>query len=318
MSSTLLIQNHSGEIYDISEFLASSVSFEDNINKSGILNFSIFNSLDFQIEEGNKIVFAFDSENYFEGYVFKIGYSQSDEIKITAYDQLRYLKANETYVFNGIPASSALKQICNDFKIKTGEIQNTVFKLPELIFDNKAILDIISDCLVATMTKTNQMFFIKDNCGLVELKNISTTISDIVIDPEWLLYGYSYDRSIDDNTYNQIKLIRDNKNTGERELYVAKDSSTIKKWGTLQLTEKVDDNLNPEQIKAMADAYLKLKNKVQQKLTVEITGDKRIRAGNVICVSIPKHSIQDFLLCTYASHTFESTGHTIKADFKIV
>ena len=45
---------------------------------------------------------------------------------------------------------------------------------------------------------------------------------------------------------------------------------------------------------------------------------KRIRAGNVICVSIPKHSIQDFLLCTYASHTFESTGHTIKADFKIV
>lgn len=318
MSITLLIQNHNGDIYDISEFLASSVSFDDNINKSSILNFSIINNPDLVIEEGNKIVFGFDLDNYFEGYIFKVGFTQSDEIKITAYDQLRYFKTNETYVFCGIAASSAVTQICNDFKIKIGEIQNTIFKLPELIFDNKCILDIISDCLVATMTKTNEMYFLKDNCGLVELKNIATTVSDIIIDPEWLLYGYSYDRSIDDNTYNQIKLIRDNKDTGERELYVAKDSSTIKKWGLLQLAEKVDDNLNAQQIKAMADAYLKLKNKVQQRLTVEITGDKRIRAGNVICIYIPKHGINDFLLCTYASHSFDSTGHTIKADFKIV
>lgn len=313
--SKMILQTQDGA-YDVSDLISSAVSFEDNINKSGVLSFNILKS-DILPDEGNKIKYSYDGEDYFSGYVFRDSSSQSEEVAITAYDQLRYLKANETYIFKGT-ATKVVARICNDFKLITGELQDTVYNLPSCVFDNKCILDIISDCLSATLTKTNRLFFIKDNCGRIELKNVTTTVSDIVIDPSWLLFAYTFEKSIDDNTYNQIKLSRDNKSTGERELYIAKDSSTIQKWGLLQYTEKVDDNLNPQQIKAMADAYLKLKNKVQKKLSCEVIGDKRIRAGNVICVDIPEHNIRDFLLCTYANHTFDSTGHTVKADFRIV
>lgn len=303
--------------YDISQ-LVTAISYEDNINKSGIVTFNMLSSKDVSPAEGSQILLSYAGNVYFCGYIFRIEASQKAESKITAYDQLRYFKASETYVFSGITASEAVMQICNDFMVTYGEIQNTGYKLPELVFDNQNVLDITSDCLTATIRSTGEMYYIKDVAGEVVLRNIKSAVSDIIIDPQWLLYGYSYERSIDDDTYNQIKLLRDNKETGERELFVAKDSSTIAKWGLLQYSEKVDDGMNEEQIKAMADGYLQLKNKPTRKLSVECIGHKNIRAGNVICVSIPQQGIYDFLLCTSASHTFKSTGHTVKAEFKLV
>lgn len=316
MGLEVLLQNSDGEAYDISE-LITPVSFDDNINKSGVVNFGIINTGITPLE-GNIIRIKYDDVTYFLGFVFKVGLTEDAEIKITAYDQLRYLKTNETYVFNNLTASEVLNRICDDYQRKTGEIQDTIYKMGSQIFDNKDLLDIIGDCINSTLTNTKQLFFIKDNNGLIDLKNINTTVTDLCIDPEYLLYGFNYERSIDNDTYNQIKLVRDNKDSGEREIYMTKDSSNIDKWGLLQLYEKVDDDMNPEQIKQKADALLSLKNRVEQKLSIDVIGEKNIRAGNVIYVDIPDTGIKKFLLCISAKHTFENTGHTVKAEFKMV
>lgn len=316
MSLEVILQKSENEIYDISE-LVTSVSFSDNINKSGVVDFRVLNTGVVPLE-GNIIRIKYDDITYFVGTVFKAGLTHEAELKITAYDQLRYLKTNETYVFDNLTASEVVKRICGDFKRKIGEIQDTKYKLGSQIFDNKDLLDIIWDCINMTLTNTKQLFFIKDNNGLIDLKNISTTVTDLCIDPEYLLYGFNYERSIDNDTYNQIKLVRDNKKTGEREIYVSKDSSNINKWGLLQFYEKVDDDMNPQQIKQKVDSLLSIKNRVEQKLSIDVIGEKNIRAGNVIYIDIPDTGIKKYLLCIAAKHTFENTGHTVKAEFKVV
>lgn len=151
------------------------------------------------------------------------------------------------------------------------------------------------------------------------LRNVQSSISNLLVSTGTNIDDYSYERGIDDETYNQIKLVRDNKDTGKREVYISKDSAAIKKWGLLQYYEKLDDSVNPEQAKAKSDALLGLKDRVQQKLTgVEVLGDKSVRAGYMVYVNIPRAGIKKFLLCTKAVHDFTDVSHTVKADFKLV
>nr|WP_319487236.1 hypothetical protein [uncultured Caproiciproducens sp.] len=307
------------EIFDVSQII-DSVEFTDNINQSGICTFNTLKNDVVTPAEGNAVSVKYGGDPYFKGYIFKDSFSNNDPMKVTAYDQLRYLKAKDTYGFKNKTASQAAKQIFADFGLKAGTIEDTGYNLGSLSpFDDKVVLDMISDCINLTLRNTKQYYYIKDEYGLAVLRNVQSTISDLLISPQCTLFNYSYERSIDDEAYNQIKLVRDNKDTGKREVYIAKDSSTIKKWGLLQYYEKLDDQVNPEQAKSKADALLGLKNRVQQKLTgVEVLGDKNIRAGYMVYVDIPRAGIKKFLLCTKAVHTFSDISHTVKADFKLV
>lgn len=314
----VIVQTDTGAMFDISQ-LVTSIKFEDNIRKSGILNCSVLEDEAMKPSEGNIIRVKYDNEVYFLGYIFKLSYTAYTEYGILAYDPLRYLKANETYVFENVTASSALTQICGEFKLPTGQIEDTRYILPRMIFDDKCILDILADILTVTLRNTGELFILKSNDGKIELKNIKNTITDFVVDPESTLLEYSFDRSIDDDTYNQIKLIRDNKDTGKREIYIAKDSETIQKWGLLQYYEKVDDGLNAAQIRDKVNGLLSLKNRVLKTLTgVRVLGDARLRAGHMVFLNLPKRGIYGYLLCTKATHNFTNDAHTVTADFKLI
>ncbi|WP_283606485.1 XkdQ/YqbQ family protein [Faecalispora anaeroviscerum] len=307
------------DTFDISQ-VVDSIEFTDNINQAGVCTFSILQNDVVTPEEGSAFSVKYGGDPYFKGFVFKNGFSNRDPAKITAYDQLRYLKAKDTYSFKNKTASQAAQQIFSDFGLKAGTIEDTGYNLGNLSpFDDKVVLDMISDCINLTLRSTQKYFYIKDEYGLAVLHNIQSTISDLLVSTSTNIDDFSYERGIDDETYNQIKLVRDNKDTGKREVYISKDSSTIKKWGLLQYYEKLDDSVNAAQAKAKSDALLGLKNKVQQKLTgVEVLGDKSIRAGYMVYVDIPRAGIKKFLLCTKAVHTFTDVSHTVKADFKLV
>ena len=315
----VVLTDDKGSIFDISQ-IVDSVDFTDNINQPGVCTFNVLPNDVVTPAEGNAVSVKYDSDPYFKGFVFKNGFSNSDPAKITSYDQLRYLKAKDTYSFKNKTASQAAQQIFSDFGLKAGTIENTGYNLGNLSpFDDKVVLDMISDCINLTLRNTKKYYYIKDEFGLAVLRNIESTISSLLVSTGSTLFNYSYERSIDDETYNQIKLARDNKDTGKREIYISKDSSTIKKWGLLQYYEKLDDSVNPEQAKAKSDALLGLKNKAQQKLTgVEVLGDKTVRAGYMVFVDIPRAGVKKYLLCTKAVHSFTAVTHTVKADFKLV
>lgn len=303
--------------YDISE-LVSVVSFTDNIDKAGICTFSVQYNTTVTPAEGNAVRIKADGVTYFAGYIFKAGRSQARQVKVTAYDQLRYLKTNETHVFDNLTLTQIVKQICAEFHLKTGVLEDTAYPLGRLLFDGKDCLDTIYDCKRLTLQKTKRLYYMKDVAGVVVLRSIESSMSTLMIDPESLMSGYNYERSIDEQTYNRIKLVRDNKQTGKRELYIAQDSNTIKKWGLLQYYEKLDDAVNPEAAKEKADALLFLRNRVSQTLSLDLLGEKSVRAGNMLFVSLPEANLKRYLLCTCATHTFTNTAHTVKVNLRVV
>lgn len=304
-------------IYDISQ-ISGPATITDSINKAGICTFTTQINSIFIPEEGDAVSVKYDDTSYFVGYIVKIGRADADQDKLTCYDQLWYLKAKDGYVFKNKTASDVAKVLFSTFSLKVGKIEETGYNLGSQTFDDKAGLDIISDCLNLTLRNTKNYFYIKDEAGLATLRNIKSSVSDLVVSASSNIFGFSYERGIDSDTYNQIKLVVDNSTTGKREVYLTKDSSTIKKWGLLQYFEKLDDSVNAAQAKSKADAMLMLKNRVQQTLSVSVLGDKSVRAGNMIYVDLPLAPVKKFLLCTGAAHTLDSVSHTVKADFKLV
>lgn len=305
--------------YDITNNV-TPVEFTDNINVSGVCTFGTLADGDHKAnpEPGDGVRVKCEGVTYFAGYVFKVSRTQEKEIKVTAYDQLRYLKASETYVFKNKTAGQIVTQLCSDFGLTPGVIEDTKYPLGVMTFDCKAMLDIIAEAVTKTLTATHQLYFLKDNAGKVELRNIQNCVSDLIIAPDSLMFAYSHEREIDSDTYNQIKLVHDNAQTGARELYVAQDTDNIKRWGTLQYYEKVDDGMNPEQIKQKADSLLFLKNRMGQKLSVDLLGEKSVRAGNMLYLSLPEEGVKKYLLCLSARHSFTNAAHTVKAELKLV
>lgn len=152
------------------------------------------------------------------------------------------------------------------------------------------------------------MFVLYDDFGKISLKNIERMKIGLVIDEE-TGENFDYSSSIDNNTYNQVKLTYDNKKTGKREVYIAKDTSHINEWGILQYYDKIDENVNG---RTKVDALLKLYNQKSRQLQIKnAIGDIRVRGGSLIIVKMDLGDIklQNFMLVEKVKHTFKNNEH---------
>lgn len=96
----------------------------------------------------------------------------------------------------------------------------------------------ICEALDRTLIYGGKNYIFYDDFGKLVLRDVEDMPYGFVIGDNSLLTDYSYTRSIDDQTYNKIKLYRDNKDTGKRETFVHQDSGSIRQWGLLFCTKK--------------------------------------------------------------------------------
>ncbi len=324
MKLELIVQdNKSGKAWDISELITEDINWETSLlNQPGKLTFEYIDQPNILINEGSPISFKVDDKGVFFGYIFKKGLSGKNKILITAYDQMRYLKNKDTYVFAGITASDVFTKITSDFQLKSEVVNKSTYKLPPKVHDNKTLFEIIQYGIDETLINTGNWYMIRDNFGKLQFVNINTLKTDLFIGDESLLIDYDYTGSIDDDSYNQIKLIKENQETKKREIYIVKDSSTIKQWGLLQYFEKMDENANSAQIQSRADMLLKLKNRITKKLKLNAIGDLRVFAGSGIVLGISdleKNGIasNQYFMVTQCSHTFTNNLHTMQLELQV-
>lgn len=274
------------------------------------LTFTIIDDGVVQVGEGDPVRMKVDDGNVFYGFIFTIKRSQDKKIQITAYDQLRYLKNKDTYVYENKTASQVVSMIAKDFKLNTGTIESTKFVIPSRVEDNTTLFDIIQNALDLELQNKGELFVLFDDFGKLSLKNVGSMKVDILIDSE-TAQSYSYQSTIDSNTYNQIKLYFDNESTGKRDVYVAKDSENINKWGVLQYYEALQEGENG---KSKADALLNLYNQKTKSLTISgAFGDIRCRAGAMIVVQLDVGDvkIQNYMLIEKANHKFSNDQYTM-------
>lgn len=261
--------------------------------------------------EGSAVNLIVDGKTLFYGFIF---IKQRDKengggvMNCTAYDQIRYLKNKDTFCYKNKTADEVLKMLAADRGLQIGTIESTSYVVPIRTRENETYLDMIEDALDLELANAKNMFVLFDDAGKLTLKNISSMKVPLLLDPE-TGENFDYTSSIDEQTYNQIKLVYENEETGKREKYVAKDSSHINEWGLLQYFDTLKEGENGA---AKANALLSLYNSKTRKLKiVKALGDIRVRAGSLVAVSLNLGDIvaNTYMLVEKAVHIFKESEH---------
>lgn len=298
--------------------IEGNVTWETNrMGQPGKLTFNVLKDDIINFGEGDPVIFKADGKEIFFGFIFIKDRDKDQIIKVTAYDQLRYLKNKDTYVYSKKKASDVVKMIVKDFNLQAGTISDTEYVIPTRIRENMALFDIIYDTLDLTLMNKRKLYVLYDDFGKLTLRDVETMkVPDLVLG-EYNSQNFNYKTDIDSDTYNKVKLYKDNEKSGKRELFIAQDGANINKWGVLQYFDKVDENTNPV---VKAEAILKLKNKVNRSLQLkDCLGDIRVRAGSSVMVlmrDIGDISIQQYMLVEKCNHIFSNHEHYMTLDLR--
>nr|WP_303098230.1 hydrolase [Roseburia inulinivorans]DAE65687.1 MAG TPA: 43 kDa tail protein [Caudoviricetes sp.] len=301
MSAELLIQN--GDTVYFPAVLEDIKWETERYGSPGKLTFKCMYDSKLNVTEGNPVRLRWNGLNVFYGFIFKIEKDKEPVLSITAYDQLRYFKNKDTYVINGKTAGEVLELIAADFELQTGDVEDTGYVIPSLVEDGKSLFDIMQDCLDQTLMNVGEMYVLYDDFGSLSLKNIANLAVNILIDSE-TGENYKYSSSIDDQTYNKIKLVYDNKNTGQRDVYIAQDSSKMNEWGMLQYYDKLSEGENG---KEKVGSLLQLYNRKSKSFQItNAIGDVSVRAGCLLPVilNLGVAKVQSMMLVESCKHVF--------------
>ncbi|TCJ01488.1 XkdQ/YqbQ family protein [Cytobacillus praedii] len=317
----LLIDNKNGSVWDMP---VSSITWKTSrIGKAGTIDADLIieTPLKSPINNGDIIRITDGKNKVFYGYIFESSISADSKLSILAYDQTRYLMSNDTFVFAATTATAGIKKIASDLQLKIGTFEETGYKVPAVVEDDKKGLDVVSKFLDSTLIATNRNYVFFDDFGSLMLKNIENmkiAADDFYIGEESLLFDFNYKKSIDSETYNRVKLVQDNKDTGKREVYIAQDSQAIANWGRLQYFQKVDEKMTSAQIKDLLDRLIKLRNRETKSLKIDCLGHWKVRAGSFVLIYIEKLGIKEYFLVDECSHKWNEGIHTMNLDLKVI
>ena len=302
----LLIQ-HGDKVYQpaVEEGITWST---ERKNAPGQLTFKLVKDSIINFTEGDAVRMKVNGTGVFYGFVFKKKRDKEQRIQVTAYDQLRYLKNKDTYVYTNKTASEFIKMVAADFQMNIGTIEDTQFKIASRVESNTSLFDMIGNALDLTVQNMKYMYVLYDDFGKLTLKGLDEMRLNLLIDEE-TGENFDYTSSIDDDTYNRVKLTFDNEKTGKREVYIAQHGENINQWGVLQSYDTLKEGENGQ---AKADALLDLYNAKTRDLSVKnALGDVRVRAGSMVVVMLDLGDIQvkNLMLVEKCKHEFKESQH---------
>ena len=322
------------KITDISN-MVSDIVLENQIDgQPGKLTFNCVDDEIIYIAEGGIINFMVNGKGVFFGRVFTVSFDDGDTIKVTAYDQMRYLQCVDEYVLSGKTASQIFETICKDFKVQRyNVISPTTNIISSHVFDGKPLSEIINYGIGEELRFRNKWYMVRDNYGTLEFIDIEKLATQYVFYSNSNIFSYNFETSIDSDTYNQVKIyqeVRENKKgkqvrTGgkvvKRDFGFAKADASIDLWGTLQYCEKSNKHLNPVQLQQYADRILNNKNRETRKYTVKAEGLIDVNAGSQVYIYIGKvdQRLPDYnkFLVLASTHTFSNNEHVMELTLGI-
>lgn len=278
----------------------------ERVGVPSCLKFNVLKDNEIDFQEGNPVILKYNGENIFYGFVFKKERDKEHNINVTAYDQMRYLKNQDTIAYDDMTANEIISKLASGFGLQTGELSDTAYKIPYRVEDNKTLFDMILTAIDLTLQNTGEMFVLYDDFGKLTLKNISSMILPILID-ENNAENFNYCTSIDENTYNKIRLVYSDSESGIDEVYESEDTEKQEEWGILQYFDTLEEGENAE---AKVSALLSLYNKKTRSLSIKnVFGDVRVRGGSVVIVRLDLGDvITDNLMIV------DKVNHSFKAD----
>lgn len=308
MAEMLLTIQHDNKLYEPPVQDGVQIEWE-RTGSPGKLTFTTMRVDGWDFTEGDPVCFYYKDKPVFMGYVFKKQHDKEQNIQVTCYDQIRYLKNKFSYVFENKTATQIIKALCNDFNLHIGTMDNTNYVLPAVAEENTSALDIILSVLEDTLMNTGNMYVFYDTFGKLTLRNVANMTVDTLIFKD-SAENYDYTSSIDDETYNSVILYYKGDNE-TLSVYSASDSKTINQWGTLRYFEEVKSPTNAQN---KANSLLKLYNKKTREFKITgAFGSTDVRGGTLIPVQLDlgETKVNNYMLVEKVTHKFEKDNYTM-------
>ena len=261
--------------------------------------------------EGDEVYLYVNNVWVFKGFIFEKSRDKEHHIQVTAYDQLRYFVNKETYQYTNKRADEVLKIMADKFRLNTGTIDNTGFKIGARDEDNQTIFDIVLNALDLTYDATGKDYVLYDYCGFLMLQDKESLKVDTLIEAG-TAENFDYTTSIDRDTFNYVKIRQETDDAKVRNVYIVEDSTLQGKWGILRFVLDVDKNSNAVNL---ANTIINLKGRKTHDLRIQgVKGDINVRAGFMVPVTLDVGDVvhqNKWMQCESVTHNIYADNHTM-------
>lgn len=279
----------------------------ERVGTPGKFTFKTIPDKKLPIQEGNAVLLTIGKKKMFYGFVFSRDIDRDGMMSITAYDQIRYLKNQDTITYKQKSADEVIRMLASMYQLRVGSLAKTGYKITRNE-EGQTLLDMIQNALDETLVMKGETYVFYDKVGKLTLTNLSKMKVNHVIS-ENTAENYSYQTSIDSNVYNRIRLIYKNDETGATTSHVERDDKHISEWGVLQYTDTVD---YPTLMKPRAKGYLQLYNQKAKSLSISgVIGNTSVIAGSLVPVilNLVDTKVSNYMLVEKVAHKFSNMEH---------
>ena len=318
----------SGELYDFSK-LCESVIWQTHraASQPGSLEVLLkegSQNRDFAINPGSFMRFGVNGEDYFYGRIQEVELLNSGlegvSYRIMAHDSLSLLKSVESmYRPVGMSASEFFMSIVTRFAERgfKGVVKEpSQVGLDDYYFTTSSLYSMIKDTIRDTHVaeQGTVQYMIRDNLGTLEFRELMALRKPIILGDESFTDSYAYGVTINKQTYNVIKVIRDNEEIGMRDVWQRYDSNNIARWGWKQLVVEADDHMSDAEIRDKIDLHLEAMNHPRRTLKLTAIGINGLQAGDGIQIRADRANIDHAIWIESCTHVYTMQSHKMDLE----
>lgn len=288
--------------------VAGNITLSNSTDSLGSsLNFEIarnYGNIDYSISEtlqvGDIVKFINGAREIFIGVIVEIETSRFKR-SIKCLDFYFYLNKNKIIKqFNGINASTAIKQLLIELGIETGTFENIPTSISK-IYKKNTVAEIIKDILERVNNERGEKYILEiegTRFNLIKYRKIEAKLQ----------YNFTGDITLSESIVDMKNsiIVTSNEQEDVEISESARDEESIKKYGLLQEVIEIDpDADDTAKVKNVAEKKLKELNKVFTKASVKVYGNDDLKAGRILEVINDEYKLRGKYLIKSCSHTYQ-------------
>jgi hypothetical protein len=298
---------------DITDLVAQLTIKTTMEAQPGVLNMTAIGD-GFEYILGSMVQVYTGDRSVFDGFIFSVTTTRAKTVQVVAYDVLRYLKGKDTYVFNGgVTASDIFKTVCKRLELETGTIDTATWKQRPDAYENAGGFDVIRDAIEDALAHEKVFYVLIPEGRKIHFRDITKLQTDIIIDEENGEIDYQHNANIDEEVYDQFKVLADD----SKQWKTYRNDAHVRQWGMLQYSQKFGSPVRDKDLPRLLEKLAQIYDRPKQRLTLTCFGDWNVRAGAGVHVRFSSFRNFDNGQGYYVrecTHTVTNARHEMNVD----